>query len=341
MILYRKGSQLRIRRSASPEPPFWSATTVAPYSARRATPIAIDYVAMHAAGAERLDVAICDDPRDDLDRTRVVDPPLLIDAAEAAETVFRRGQEILDWCGDHDVPAVHLVSTRGVLPARVQPGVTIAIAAWPLDAPRLSELFHAARQLGAPWGVAVPVVFPVTTELHPLERLVESAAAAGASFIAAFSPQVEPTAKQAIAGSLALTSDDDRYAMLFHAPSEPIQLATERHVAALATERGLADFVVPPRWHERSNWNAAVLLTLTASRMIAMELDLELAGAIARSARTIAALDKPLTRIVESATIGIIGGLDETSVEVLTEWVATGSASFVDFVNDQWRMRRA
>ena len=24
----------------------------------------------------------------------------------------------------------------------------------------------------------------------------------------------------------------------------------------------MADFIVPPRWEERSNWNAAVLLTL-------------------------------------------------------------------------------
>ncbi len=61
------------------------------------------------------------------------------------------------------------------------------------------------------------------------------------------------------------------------------------------------DFVVPPRWNERSNWNAAVLLTLIASRMIAIDLDLDLAGLIARSARTIADLDKPLTRIAEAA----------------------------------------
>ncbi len=56
----------------------------------------------------------------------------------------------------------------------------------------------------------------------------------------------------------------------------------------------MADFILPPKWQERSNWNAAVLLTLTASRMFAMELDLDLAGAIARSARVIAELDKPI-----------------------------------------------
>jgi len=73
---------------------------------------------------------------------------------------------------------------------------------------------------------------------------------------------------------------------------------------------------------------------------MAMELDLDLAGTIARSARLIAELDKPLLRIAESASLGIIGGLDETSAEALTSWVEGRSAAFVEFVNEQWRMRR-
>ena len=44
MIVYRKSSQLRVRRAAAPEPPFWGATTIAPYGARRAAPVAIDYI---------------------------------------------------------------------------------------------------------------------------------------------------------------------------------------------------------------------------------------------------------------------------------------------------------
>ena len=74
--------------------------------------------------------------------------------------------------------------------------------------------------------------------------------------------------------------------------------------------------------------------------MMALELDLDLAGSIARSARTVAELDKPLSRIAESASIGIVGGLDETSVDILTEWVSGGTAGFVEFVNEQWRLSR-
>ena len=103
----------------------------------------------------------------------------------------------------------------------------------------------------------------------------------------------------------------------------------------------MADFIVPPRWDERSNWNGAVLLTLTASRMIAMELDLDLAGTMARSARNVAELDKPLTRIAEAANLSIVAGIDETSVEMLTEWLSAGTCSFAEYVNDQWRTRRA
>ena len=129
--------------------------------------------------------------------------------------------------------------------------------------------------------------------------------------------------------------------MLFHADVAPIQLATERHIAALAAERGMADFILPPRWEERSNWNAAVLLTLVASRMIAMELDLDLAGVIARSARTIAELDKPLTRIAESASLSIVGGAGRDERGDADGVGGRAAAAFAEYVNEQWRLRRA
>ena len=49
---------------------------------------------------------------------------------------------------------------------------------------------------------------------------------------------------------------------------------------------------------------------------------------------------QPLTRIVESASVGIISALDETSVEIVTEWLEGGSPGYVEFVNAQWRVRR-
>lgn len=306
MILYRKVPQLRMRRASAPEPPFWAATTIAPYGPRRATPIAVDYVALRASGAEKLEVTVCEDVRDELERARTISAPVLIDAAENGEEVFRRGADVLAWCEEQGITAQLLTSQRNVV------------------------------HLGA--GVAVPVLFPLTTDLTLLESLADGAKRAGATFFAAIPIEMEATAKQAIAQSMSV--DDDLYAMLFHSDLAPIQLATERHIAALAAERGMADFILPPQWDERSNWNAAVLLTLVASRMIAMELDLDLAGVIARSARTIAELDKPLTRIAESASLSIVGGLDETSVEMLTEWVGGGVAAFAETVNEQWRLRR-
>lgn len=311
MILYRKVPQLRLRRASAPAAPFWSATVIAPYAARRATPIAIDYVELRATGAEKLEVTVCENVRDELDRARGIAAPVLIDAAENAEEVFRRGAEALAWCDEQGLAAQLLTSEGSAV-----------------------RLAHAGR-----FGIAVPVLFPLTTDLALLESLADSARDAGAAFFAAIPIDVQPTAKQAIAQTVPV--DDDLYAMLFHSDLGPIQLATERHIAALASERGLADFILPPRWDERSNWNAAVLLTLVASRMIAMELDLDLAGVIARSARTIAELDKPLTRIAESASLSIIGGVDETSVEMLTEWLESGAAAFAEYVHDQWRLRRA
>ncbi|HEX2835475.1 MAG TPA: hypothetical protein VHW00_20860 [Thermoanaerobaculia bacterium] len=329
MILYRKASPLRIRRTPVPEPPFWAATTIAPYSAKRTTPIAIDYQTLRASGAERLEVQVADHVRDELERAKTLHAPLLIDAAEACEIVFRRGEEALQWCDDEGRAALLLASNP---PSRKYDQATIVIPAWPLR-----QQFAANENR---WGVAVPIVYPCTTDLDALETLADGARDAGASFFAPIAIDVEPTARQAIVTALQLRGDDDRYAMLFHAPLEPLHLATERHVAALAAERDMADFIVPPNWNERSNWNAAVLLTLTASRMIAMELDLDLAGSIARSARLIAELDKPIARIAESARISIIGGLDETSAEMLEEWMRGEEPSFAAFVNEQWRLRR-
>ena len=344
MILYRKAAQLRVRRASAPEAPFWAATTIAPYGAKRATPVAIDYLALRATGAEKVEVTVTEDVRDELERTRAFAGPVLIESAEAAEVVFRRGEDALRFCEERELAAMQLISTLGPLPSPRPRGEgqgegSLIISAWPLDHPRLDILFAAASPLS--WGVAVPVLYPLTTDLAPLEQLADAAQKHGASFLAAIGIDLEPTAKQALAQSMNLSVEDDRYAMLFHSALEPVHLATERHIAALAAERGLADFVVPPEWGERTNWNAAVLLARTASRMIAMELDLDLAGLIARSARAIAELDKPLTRVAESASLSILGGLDETSAELLTEWLESGAAPFAEYVDEQWRSRRA
>ena len=336
MILYRKAPPLRLRRVAAPATPFWCATTISPYSARRASPIAIDYVALRAAGADKLEVTVAESPRAELERMKVLDGPVLIDATEAAESIFRRGEETLGYCVEQTLPALFLTSTEGALPSVVAGDVVVAIAAWPLDLAALALLFADAQQRGLRWGVAVPLLYPSTTDLALLEQLADLAQQHGAAFLAPIGVDIDPTAKQALAAD----ADDETFAMLFHSDLEPLHTATERHVAALAAARGLADFVLPPRWDERSNWNAAILLTRTATRMMALELDLDLAGTLSRSARAIAALDKHLTRIAAAASLSIIGTLDETSAEVLTEWLATGSAEFVEYVDRKWRVRR-
>ena len=341
MILYRKAAPLRMRRAASPEPPFWAATAIAPYGPRRAAPVAIDYLTLRATAIDKVEVTVCENVRDELDRGKPPAAPVLIDATENAEVVFRRGEDALAWCEEQQRPAIHVISTRGGLPQRQYQQSVVVIAAWPLEQGPLEELFAAATEKGLTWGVAVPVLFPVTTELAPLEALADAAKSAGAAFFAPIAIEVEPTAKQALAQAMGLEADDDRYAMLFHAALEPVHIATERHLAALAAERGMRDVIPIPGDDQHSNWNAAALLTLTASRMIAMELDLDLAGLIARSARILADLDKPITRVAASASLAIIGGLDEVSVAVLTEWLAGETQSFVEYVNEQWRVRRA
>ena len=82
MIIYRKAQQLRIQRSPIPELPFWTATTIAPYGAKRAAPIAIDYLELRASFSERMEVTVCEDVRDELERSASIREPVLIEASE-------------------------------------------------------------------------------------------------------------------------------------------------------------------------------------------------------------------------------------------------------------------
>ena len=334
MIIYRKSQQLRIQRSPIPQPPFWAATTISPYGARRAAPISIDYLELRASFSERMEVTVCDDVRDELERGAKIAEPALIEASEFAEVVFRRGEEALRFCCDAQATAIHLISTRGVLPRAACDRAIVVIAAWPAELPRLQQLFRTARERRMRWGVAVPVMFPTTTNLEALRAIAEAAQEHGAMYLAALPIELDATARKSMA------EDREDYELLFHGDIEPIQVATERHIAALAAEIGIADFILPPRWDNKSNWNAAVLLTLVASRMIAMKRDVEIASRIARSARVVAQLDKPVERIANAASLSIIESLDDISVDILNDWLESGRSAFVDHVDKQWRLRR-
>ena len=343
MIVYKKTPHLRLTRAQVPEPPYWAATTIAPYSPRRAAPIAIDYLDLRASCAERFEVSVCENVRDDLERSTTRHPlhtPALIDAAEFAEVIFGRGEEALQFCTDQHVAAMQIVSTRGALPKEVPDNAVIAIAAWPLEFDRLGVLFAEAKERGLRWGVVIPIVFPVTTDLAALAELADLARPHEPSFFAGVPVELDATARNALAKSLTGEVRDDHFEMLFHSDLGPIRLATERHIAALAGEINAADFVIPPRWDRPTNWNAAVLLTLTASRILAMNRDEELAWRLTRSAKVVALLEKPIERVAQAASLSIIDSLDEISVDLLTEWLETGRSSFVGHIEKQWRLRR-
>ena len=341
MILYRKASNLRLSRAVVPEPPFWAATTIAPYSTRRATPISIDYLALRASFVERAEVTVCENVGDEIERAtmrQTLGEPVLVDAAEAAEVVFRRGEDALRACEAQRCAALQLVSTRGVLPRAVPDGTVVAISTWPLDFDRIGALAREAHDRALPYGLAIPVIFPVTTDLTALGRLATLARVNEARFLASFAVDLDATARKALAESTAM--DEESYDHLFHVDLEPITVSTERHIAALAAEIGADDFIIPPRWEHRSNWNGATLLTLTATRMLAMKHEAETATRLARSARIVAQLDKPIARVAEAASLSIVDGLDYISVDMLTEWMETGRSAFCDHVAKQWRLRR-
>jgi hypothetical protein len=323
VILYRKAPSLRVVRASVPEPPYWAATTIAPYSPRRGAPVAIDYVGLTAAAPKRMEVHV-----HELDGGGIAAAhgPTLIDACESAEVVYRRGDDALRLCD----AAMFLTSARGALPSEAGNDTVVIIAAWPLDFARIRHLFDEARERNLRWGVAVPVMFPVTTAADALRQIAE--AAEGAMFFAALPIETDATARKVLA------QDPDTYELLFHGDVDALHVTAERRIAGLAAEIGADDFIVPPRWERRSNWNGAALLTLAATRMLAMKHDVETASRIARSARVVAQLDKSLERIAAAAHLSIVESLDEISVDALTEWLETGKSTFVDHINKQWRL---
>jgi hypothetical protein len=235
---------------------------------------------------------------------------------------------------------MQLISTRGAIPKQIAEDAVIAIAVWPLELDRIEALFADAKERGARWGVVIPIIFPVTTDLVALSQLAELAKRYEASFFAGVSVELDATARNALARTLTGDGSEETYEMLFHADLGPIRLSTERHIAALAAEIGAADFIVPPRWDRPTNWNASVLLTLTATRILSMNKDEELAWRLTRSAKTVALLEKPIERVAQAASLSIIDSLDEISVDLLTEWLETGRSSFVGHIEKQWRLRR-
>jgi hypothetical protein len=312
----------RIKRVAAPEPPFWFASAISLYSARRASPITIDYIDLVASHVDRAETTAA--TLEELS----LDEPVLIVATDFPEVIHRRGEEALALLGDRAI--THLISTRGSAPDVMPPNAQLVVSAWPPEIDKLEALPLPQR-----WGMAVPVLHPITTNLALLESLADLAKNRGASFFTSIAVVVEPAAKHDLAGS-----DEEVYELLFHGDVDALNVATERHIAALAHERGLLDYVPPPSPGEKSNWNAAILLTLAAARMLAMDRDVELAGSLARSARAVATLEKPIERVAEAASLSIIESLDEVSVDLLSDWLESGRATFAERVNAEWRLRR-
>jgi hypothetical protein len=342
LILYRKSPALRIVRALSPQPPFWAATTLAPYGSRRGSLVSIDYVELRASHSEKAEVTVCEHPLAELSRWRerhVLTAPLLVEASEGAEVVYHRGQELMELLCREFVPLTQLISVSGEVPPSIGSSNVLAISMWPLDLPRIERLVRSARAIGAIWGAVVPVIHPVTTALGALRDLASIVAAANGRFLAAVPLEVDPTAKLAIARTLSRDDSDESYASLFHGDLETIHVATERHIAALASEHELADSIPVPG-DAKSNWSAAAFLMLAASRMLAMKRDTEVAWTILRSASTVAQLDKPIARVAEAASLSIIDSLDPVSVEALTEFLGSGSSRFTDAIHKQWRLRR-
>ncbi|MGH9459096.1 MAG: hypothetical protein ACRD2J_15790 [Thermoanaerobaculia bacterium] len=338
MIVYRKGATLKLVRHTAPDPPFWAAGTLLPYSLRRSTPIALDWMNLIASGTESEQVDIADAAGETVARSPFLHSPLLVDATGPAELIYRRGEEVVRAATDAGLAVIELITTEGAVPEVAGTGLTLAIGAWPPDRDAVRPLALEAAERGITHGIVIPIVPPTTTELPLLEALADVALESGARFLAAVPIDVDPTARNVLAAQHQL--DEEGFANLFDSDLELLTVATERHVAALAAERKLADVVPFDVAPDMVNWSAAAALSSAGNRMIRMNRNVELGWEIHRASKTIAALGKPLERIASAASLSIIEPIDPIIAEVLEEWLERGRAELLDDVDRTWRLRR-
>lgn len=339
MIVYRNGGPIRLLRHTAPDPPFWAAGTALPYSARRTSPVVVDWINLIASRSEYEEVEVSSAVRETILRSNYLRPPLLVDATGPAEAVYARGAEAGLAAAEAGLETLLLVSTEGGLPEAAHEKLIVAIAAWPSESLEgLREIGDEANRRGLRFGVVVPVIPPETTTLPLLERIADDSAAAGASFLAAVPIDVDPTARRQLAEQT--DADQETISLLFESDLELLTVATERHIAALAIERGMSDLVPVPGFDGASNWSAAASLASTGNRMIRMNRDVEMGWDILRASRTIAALGTPLRRIADAASLAIIEPLDPLIAAAVEEWLESGTSSLMREVDEAWRLRR-
>jgi hypothetical protein len=339
LIHYRPGRSLRIRRSPLPEPPFFVRTTVSPYSYAPAQPVAIDYVQLTASGTARDEVVYCEDPKDMVERERSLDDPVLVDASGPAESAHFAGADVTCGLIEQRHSVTHLVSSEGAL-GEIPPEVIVVVAAWPPEIPKIRELCREAAGRVAQCGVIVPVVPAITTDINLVNDICAAAVEGGAKFLASVTIEADPGARRAIAAVREGSDDEEEYASLFDFRDDTLLAATERHIAAFATEHGLGTLVPVASSEPFSNIAAAALLTSCATKMLRMERDVEVAWKLQRSAAIVTQLGKPLRWIADAAPLSIVEGLDETSIAILSDWLSAKRPKFVKQIDAAWNVRR-
>lgn len=339
MIRYTRDGRIRFHQSRELQQPFWQATTIHPYTPDvRSVPLGIDFIRLKAVAHRSIEVAVPAGP-DDLDLDRLPSP-ILIDAWGPEESVYRQGDRLL-----HELPSdlrpMLLLSADGDVPIGMAAAAPLlVITAWPLDLEALESVAQRASAGGFDWGIFVPVVFPLTTDLEILDGVCGIAAEHQASFIASSSIELDSKARGAVA-SMDQDLDEETWATLFDADLDRIHLATERHLASVAHDQGQADTIDPWTSENRSNRAAAAFLSRIGSRMVRMDHDVEMGWKFLKAAGRVATLDKDIARLASSAHVTILPELeDEILAEVVEQWLERRTAEFAEHIDGKWRLAR-
>lgn len=288
---------------------------------------ALDHLSLVGVAPGRIEVSV-----DRSDEFELPADPTVVDLTGPQEMIFSCASTL----GALDRNVVLLISPESGMP-QVEGEPLIIISCWPLWIEQIRRLAEVCSDRQYRWGLFLPILVPGTEALPVIEELASIARNHGASVFAGEPFSMSAEGKRALLDR-AMSVDDETWSKTYaEQDHELIGIATARHVAALARELDLPWWI---EWEGRDNWGGAAHLSRIGTQIASMGRSPEVASVFTKAANAVAALDRPIAQIAESASLTIVDHIEELAEEVLLEWLERGSSAIAEETDDEWCLRR-
>ncbi|MBW3563558.1 MAG: hypothetical protein KY459_02425 [Acidobacteria bacterium] len=335
MIIHSKSTAPFVKEFATPAEPFHTRTWISPYSlsARSSWHPAIDLYRLEGVAPSRTNVEVASG----FDRAGAgaLARPVVCDVSGPQERVYSTGRELVAAAAGRNGTGVSLlINPESGLPSSYRSAGEVIVSAWPPWPGEVEELAERLEEMR--WHLMIPLAPPLTTDLSMLEKLVRTAEQRGARSVVAVSVDLDTPARRRLAE---MSRSEESWMVLFDDDIELLQLASERHVAALALEAGL-DWRLPEPTDDGTNWAAASHLARIGTLMVRLEENAELGWLFLRASKVVAGLGHSVRELARGDSLEIVDLLEGVVGETLREWIDQGESSLLHSMSTSWPLRR-